>query len=514
MARDGHATSMSATFPNHKEHGEMTRDTSGAERAPAPKLKRSMGLWMATALVVGNMVGSGIFLLPATLAGSAGPISILGWVFTGAGAILLALVFANLGKAFPRTGGPYAYARRAFGDFVGFQTAWGYWIAVWAGNAAIAVAFVGYFAVFWPELGDSNSLAAAVGIATIWLLTLTNVLGARQGGAVQVVTTVLKFVPLAAIGVIGLFFIDADNLSPFAPQGSDLSLLSTTAALTLWAFIGLESATVPAEEVKDPERTIPRATIIGTTLAAGLYLVATVAIMGILPTAQLAESSSPFADAAGVAFGGGWDKAIAAVAMISSFGALNGWIMLQGRVPLAAAEDGLFPKRFAKVHGERKTPVFGLVVSSVLVTVLMAMNYNSSLVDQFEFVILLATLTTLVPYAYASAAQVMLFITDRGAFKGVKFLRDTVIAALAFAYSVWAIAGAGDDIVTKGFVLMLAGVPVYLWVRWKAKAQPQPEPSGSSVGAMLGPVAFDPNESEEHRGVADHRFARRDRVQP
>src|SRR6185295_8318924 len=132
------------------------------------KLKRSMGLWMATALVIGNMVGSGVFLLPATLAGTAGPVSILGWVFTGAGAVLLALVFANLGRALPRTGGPYAYAKRAFGDFVGFQTAWGYWIAVWAGNAAIAVAFVGYLTVFWPALGDNNLLGALVGIALIW----------------------------------------------------------------------------------------------------------------------------------------------------------------------------------------------------------------------------------------------------------------------------------------------------------------------------------------------------------
>src|ERR1700754_2490758 len=164
-----------------------------------PKLKRSMGLWMATALVVGNMIGSGVFLLPASLAGTAGPVSLLGWIFTGAGAMLLALVFANLGRALPRTGGPYAYARRAFGDFIGFQTAWGYWIAVWAGNAAIAVAFVGYLIVFWPAAGDNNLLGVLVAIGLIWLLTFVNALGSRESGTVQVVTTVLKFVPLAAI---------------------------------------------------------------------------------------------------------------------------------------------------------------------------------------------------------------------------------------------------------------------------------------------------------------------------
>ena len=153
------------------------------EHAP-PKLKRTMGLWMATALVVGNMVGSGVFMLPASLADAAGPVSIFAWVFTGAGAILLALVFAGLGRSLPRTGGPYAYARRAFGDFIGFQTAWGYWIAVWAGNAAIAVAFVAYATVFWPTLGENNLLAAFVGIGLIWLLTFTNALGTRESGII------------------------------------------------------------------------------------------------------------------------------------------------------------------------------------------------------------------------------------------------------------------------------------------------------------------------------------------
>jgi APA family basic amino acid/polyamine antiporter len=448
-----------------------------AESRPSPpKLKRTLGLWMATALVVGNMIGSGVFMLPATLAGAAGPVSLLGWIFTGAGAMLLALVFANLGRALPRTGGPYAYARRAFGDFVGFQTAWGYWIAVWAGNAAIAVAFIGYLAVFWPAVGTHDLLGALMAIALIWLLTLVNALGTRESGAVQLATTVLKFVPLAAIGIVGLFFIDGSNYEPFAPHGHSLSLLSTTAALTMWAFIGLESATVPAEEVDDPERTIPRATILGTGITTVLYIVATVAVMGIIPAATLADSTSPFADAAGVAFGGGWDKVIALVALVSTFGALNGWIMLQGRVPLAAAEDGMFPAPFARVHGERRTPIFGLVVSSVLVSALLLLNYTKGLADAFEFVILLATLTTLVPYAYSAAAQAYLWLVEREHFQPRKLVRDTVVALLAFAYTVWAIAGAGEDIVTKGFVLMLAGVPVYVGMRyWQKRNAPELE---------------------------------------
>lgn len=454
-------------------------------------LKRTMGLWMATALVIGNMVGSGIFLLPASLAGAAGPVSIIGWLFTGVGAMLLALVFARLGRTFPRTGGPYVYSRRAFGDFAGFWTAWGYWIAAWAGNAAITVAFVGYLAVFWPALGTHNLLAAIVGIGTIWLLTGVNLLGIREGARVQLVTTILKFVPLIAIAIVGLFWINTDNLTPFSPHGT-WSAISAAAPLTLWAFIGLESATVTAEEVRDPERNIPRATIIGTAAVTVIYILGTLVVMGALPMNQLADSSSPFAAAAGAMWGGSWTKIVAAVALAATFGCLNGWIILQARVPLAAAEDGLFPAEFAKVHGERKTPVFGLVVSSFFVSVLMLMNYTKGLVDAFTFIILLATLTTLVPYAFSAAAQAHLYLTERHLFDPKNFWRDLFIAALAFVYSVWAITGSGKDIIAKGFVLLLAGIPVYTLVRWRETRKT--EKLTATMETPAPPVAETPQE--------------------
>jgi basic amino acid/polyamine antiporter, APA family len=453
-------------------------DLAGAGR---PRLKRSLGLWMATALVIGNMVGSGVFGLPASLA-STGPISLLAWVFTGAGAILLALVFANLGRAYPETGGPYAYARRAFGDFAGFWTAWGYWIAAWAGNAAIATIFVSYASVFWPSLGTDNVLAFTLGLSVIWVLTLANIAGARESGIIQLVTTVLKFVPLLLIGLIGLFYMHSANFTPFDPNHVSLSghwhAISFAATLTLWAFLGLESATVPAEEVKNPEKTLPRATILGTTITTGLYVLATVAIMGVIPAATLAGSNAPFADAAREIFGSSVmgvspDKLIAAVAMISTFGALNGWILIQGRVPLAAAQDGLFPKAFAQVSGTRKTPVVGLVASSVLLSGLMAMNYQSSLTDTFTKIVILATLTTLVPYAFAAAGQLMLMFTDRERFSGRRLTLDATIAILAFAYSFWMIYGAGEEYIAQGFLLLMAGVPVYVFMRWRqSKASP------------------------------------------
>lgn len=433
----------------------------------APSRRKRLGLSMATALVVGNMIGSGVFLLPASLA-EFGGISIVAWIVTALGAMALALVFARLGRAFPKTGGPYAYTRKAFGDFVGFQTAWGYWIAVWAGNAAIAVAFVGYLSEFWEELATDNALAAGVALAAIWFLTWINALGVRTGGWVQGITTVLKLVPLVAIATIGLFSFDPDNFGAFNPTGgSAFTALNAAVALTLWAFIGLESATVPAEDVENPEQTIPRSTIVGTAVAGVVYVLGTVAVMGAVPVAALGASSAPFADAA-EAMWGGWAADLVAVgACISAFGALNGWILLQGQVPMAAARDRLFPAAFGRTD-RNGTPLLGLVVSSVLVTVLMLMNYNASLVDQFTFVILLATLTTLVPYAYSAAAEVMLMVTEREAFSGRRLAKDVVIAGLAFAYSLWAIAGSGYEVVFKGFLLLLAGVPVYVYLKWRA----------------------------------------------
>ncbi len=441
--------------------------------------RRGLGLGLATALVIGNMIGSGVFLLPSSLA-KYGGISLVAWLFTAAGAMLLALVFARLGRAYPQTGGPYAYSRRAFGDFVGFQTAWGYWIAIWAGNAAIAVAFVSYLSRFWDGLA-TNSLLAAV--AAIWLLTWVNALGVRQGGLVQAATTVLKLVPLLAIATIGLFFVKSGNFHPFNASGtSAFHAVTAAAALTLWAFIGLESATVPAGDVRDPKRTIPRSTVLGTLVTALVYILGTVAVMGVIPASVLAGSNAPFADAATQMFGGWVGDAVAIGAIISAFGALNGWILLQGQIPMAAARDRLFPAPFARTtrHG---APVFGLVVSSVLVTGLIFMNYTKSLVDQFTFIILLATLTTLVPYAYSATAQLMLMATDRAAFSGRRLATDATIALLAFAYTLWAIAGAGYEVVFKGFLLLLAGIPVYVWMRWRAARPSKAAPAAPPLEA-------------------------------
>jgi APA family basic amino acid/polyamine antiporter len=435
----------------------------------APTPQKKLGLWMATALVVGNMIGSGVFLLPASL-GAYGAISLVGWLFTSAGAVLLAVAFARLARMMPRAGGPYAYTRAGFGEFAGFLVAWGYWISICAGNAAIAVGMVGYLGFFWRPFATSLALGAATALGAIWLLTWVNARGVREAGSVQLVTTALKLLPLVAVGIIGLAFVHWDNFTPFNSSGhSTLSAVSATAALTLWAFLGLESATIPAGEVERPERTIPRATLLGTVLAAAVYILGTVAVMGVIPPATLATSTAPFADAASAMWGSWAAHVVAAGAAISCFGALNGWILLQGQLPLAAAVDGVLPPVFGRLSA-RGMPVASLVISSVLVTAIVGMNFTKGLVAEFTFIILLATLTTLVPYVFSTGALVLRHVKERRQLSGTQLASALAVALLAFLYSVWAIVGSGADTVFWGCVLLLAGVPVYTWVR-RARAR-------------------------------------------
>ena len=431
--------------------------------------KQKLGFWMCTALVVGNMIGSGIFLLPASLA-LYGGISILGWLITATGSILVALVFSKLSKMIPKAGGPYAYSRDAFGDFAGFLVAWGYWLSIVAANAAIAVAFVSYLTVFWPALADNNLLAALVALSSIWFLTYINIIGIRSAGMVQLVTTIIKILPLILIVFFGLFYVDFSNFTPFNISGkSSMSAITATIALTLWAFLGLESSTVPAADVKNAKVNIPRSTVIGTVFTAILYILSTVVVMGIIPASQLAKSTAPFVDTAGVIWSSWAGYVVGIGAIISCFGALNGWILLQGQIPLAASLDGIFPKVFSRVS-KNGTPISGLIFSSLLITILMALNYTKGLVELFTFIILLATLTALIPYVFTSMAELMIFIKYPERFSGEKLLGSSVIAIFAFIYSIWAIAGSGQETVYWGFILLICGIPIYVWTRWKQSA--------------------------------------------
>jgi len=332
--------------------------------------KKPLGFWRTWSLSVGYMIGSGVFLMPTVLA----PYGLLGfstWLISGTGAILIALSLASLSKRIPKVGGPYAYTRAGFGDFVGFLMAWIYWISLWTATAAIVVAFIGYMGVFIPVLNENFAYATMAGLVTLGFLVMINIAGIRQAGIFQLVTSILKIIPLLAIGFIGLLFIDAGNIPEWNPSGqAPLSVLASASILTMWAFVGLEAASVPAGDVVNPEKTIPRALVWATVTVLAIYLLSSFAVMGIIPGGELATSQAPFAEAATRIWGkfGGWFITVGA--LVSTLGAANCSVLLSGQTPMAAAFDGLFPKVFGKLSKSR-TPVFSLAVGGVLAGILI-----------------------------------------------------------------------------------------------------------------------------------------------
>jgi APA family basic amino acid/polyamine antiporter len=331
------------------------------------------------------------------------------------------------------------------------------------GNAGIATAFVAYLTPFFPMLKASPLYSGAAAVGTLWLLTAVNLRGVREAGVLQLVTTVLKVLPLVAVGTLGLLAINRANFTPFNPGGgSGVSAVTASATLTLWAFLGLECATIPAQEVRDPERTIPLVTVLGTVVTALIYLLSFAAVMGVLSQPELSASSAPFADAATRMWGRAAGEIVAAGAAVAAFGVLNGWVLMQGQMPLAPARDGLFPARFGRLS-RRGTPAFGLVLSSMLATFLVAANYTRGLVGLFTFTALLGTVTVLLAYLGSSAGQILLIFRQPGRFGGKGARRAMIVSAVAFVYSVWAIVGAGWNVVLWGAVLLAMGMPVYLW---------------------------------------------------
>jgi APA family basic amino acid/polyamine antiporter len=426
-----------------------------------------IGLITTTSLVVGGIIGAGIFLLPASLA-AYGSISILGWLFTATGALILAKIFSNFSKIIVnKSGGPYTYSKAGFGDFIGFLVAWGYWISCWVSNAGLALAIVGALSVFVPSLETEPFLRVGVGLGMIWFFTWICSRGIKTAGKVQLVTTVLKLLPLAFIIIAGVFFFDIDNFPAFNLTGeSDFATIPAVAALTLYAFLGLESATIPAENVKNPEKTIPRATMLGTLIVTLVYILSTIVLFGILPVDILANSPAPFAEAGEIIGGKYAGYFVAAGAAISAIGCLNGWILMSAHLPMAAAKDNMFP-RFFKKENKNGAPIFGVLIGSVLTSIILLLNVSDGLVDQFTFIVNLTVLACLVPYLFVSASYVLVVIEKKLHLNN--FLKTFVLGSLGFTYSLWAIYGSGSDTVFYGFLLLLLSIPFYLMMKWNQR---------------------------------------------
>ncbi len=430
------------------------------------ELKRDLGLAAAVAIVVGNCIGSGIFTSAASLATASNPkTAILAWIITAAGSLLIAFSFASLGTAIPRTGGPIVYTRAAFGDFAGFLIAWTYWIGAWVGNAAIITAFMLYFTYFVP--GAATPLAAfLVTSGVLWFFTIVNILGVKGAGRVSIITTVLKVGALVVFVVIaGMHFNPAMLNTVSSANVSGMGTLPAAIAIALWAFVGIESATVPAGEIKNPEKNIRRSTIYGTLATAIIYIIVSVVAMGVLDQATLARSNAPLADIINAATGGTWGGNFVALgAIVSALGASSGWILTTARSAFGASQDKLFPAALGKIHPKYLTPVNSLIVSGLAANALLILNYMGTLSSAFNFMLLLATLAFLPAYAFSAAADIILLKNRSPEFHFFSFLKNSFFALLAFGYSIYAIYGTGAKVVMYGFILMLLGIPVYLFM--------------------------------------------------
>jgi basic amino acid/polyamine antiporter, APA family len=442
------------------------------------------GLTAAIALIVGSIIGVGIFNLPTSLA-VYGPITLISMALTTVGALALALLFASLSRRLPADGGPYAYARVAFGNRLGFANAWSYWITAWAGNAAIAVGWVLYVEHFINK-GHTRWITVLLVLVGLWLPASVNLSGVKNIGSVQVVTTVIKFAVLAFMSTVGLFFISSANFTPWNVSGeSAINAIGGGMAIALFSYLGVETAAVAADRVRNPDRNVPRATVLGTIATAVVYMLSLIAVFGILPTSTLAKATAPFSDAANAIFGGTWAGNVMAVAVIiSGLGALNGWTMICAEMPLAAANDGLFPERFKHIS-KNGVPAYGIIASTVLASVAMGINYlGSNGATVFTTLVLMTGITSAIPYGFSALAQIKWRLMDNRQMHTPRFARDMIVAVLALVFSILFIiysrnTGHSFWVYWAPFFLaagaLLLGIPVYLAQR-RHMAQPQPVP--------------------------------------
>ncbi len=420
---------------------------------------RKLGLWMCIALVMGNMIGSGVFLLPASLA-PFGWNAVAGWIVTIAGAMALALVFARLTRAMPEAGGPSGFVAAAFGDVPAFLVAWSYWVSIWTAVVTIAVAAVSYASSLFPAIAASAERPALLGIGLVWAITLLNLRGARAAGGFQVATTVLKLLPLiVVIGIAALVSLQGQATPPPWPsQGLSLDAVGASVALTLWALLGFESASVATGQARNPAVTVPRATLWGTALTGVVYLLVCSAISLLLPADVASTSPAPFATFLAIYWGPGPAALIAVFACVSCVGALNGWTLMQGEVPRAMAERGLLPHWLALTDGNG-VPRRALLISSGVATLFVLMNASRGMQGLFEFLLLLSTSSTLWLYLACAAAALRIGVARPWALAGA-------------AYALWALSsaeapmgGTTVKISALSLALMVAGLPIYWWAR-------------------------------------------------
>jgi basic amino acid/polyamine antiporter, APA family len=421
---------------------------------------RELGFWTCTALIVGNVIGMGIFVLPASLA-PYGLNALLGWGITVVGMTILARVFARLAASMPEADGPFAYIRSQLGEWPAFVAIWCYWVSLWITNAALAIGVVAYLGALLPGLGGLPPWSLA--LLLIWLFVAVNLLGAHAGGRVQVLTTALKLLPMVVVIGLGLWLlVTQPEAYTRAPPTTPISFgaMLTASTIALFAMLGIESAAVPAGRVHDPARTIPRATIVGTLVTAAIYLAISAVPMFLIPQDELAQSSAPFALLLERYLGEGSGRWLAFFVVVSGLGALNGWTLLVGELTRNMAVHGALPPRFAQVNS-RGAPVFALFGTALLASAMVLMNYSKSLVEGFTFLTLVVTGANLPLYLGCALALVVLRRRRLHPTTGDM----AALGLLGAAYSVFAFVGLGREPFMWALALAAAGLPLFLWMR-------------------------------------------------
>jgi APA family basic amino acid/polyamine antiporter len=426
--------------------------------------QNKMGFWAVTSLVAGCQIGTGIFLLPANMApfGAAGLCS---WLITATGAMLLALIFAGLCRQIPRTGGPHAFIETAFGKTLGFFSAWTYWVISWLSTPMVVISVVSYLT---PVTGSLSSLTnLSLQVVIVLLVTAINLRGVRSAGRVELVFTILKLLPLVLVPFGGLFFFKSSHFVPFNPTSeSTFHVLNAAALLTLWGFIGVESATAPADAVDNPRKTIPRAIIMGTLIVAIVYIFSSVMITGVVPQDVLAQSKAPFADAAQIIFGGNWYLVISIAASIVCFGTLNAWVLTSGQIALGAASDGYLPRLFM-AKNKNDAPKWGLLVSSLGMIPVLALTVSKDFISQVNLIVDLSVTAFLFIYTLSVLSYLKLFLRSE---KGAN-IKAIILGVAALSFCGWALYSAGLKMVVMATLISLSGVPVYLFKKIKKSRQ-------------------------------------------
>ena len=420
-----------------------------------------IGFWRGWSIAVGCAIGSGVFMMPTLLA-PYGMLGLAGWLTAGAGSLLIVLSLSRLARRIPKLGGPYAYVRAGLGDFAGFLIAWTYWIACIAAVAGIAIAFVGYLGFFFPFITESSVISLLVALVLVWSLVALNMRSVDGSGTFQVATTLLKILPLLVMIVMGFIHMEPEIMPPLNPtELHPIALLATVTTLVMWSFTGIETAAVPADNMAEPDKLIPRILLASVLTILVIYFLVSVTIAMVVPADELLVSTAPFSLAASKMMGPIGGAFITIGALISTLGSLNANTLTAGNIPLAAAKDHLFPVRFATVS-QAGTPTFSLMVAGCFVTALLLFNYTKGLVEAFTFMAMLSTLSTLMAYAFSAVAEFYFLKSD-----GLSPERNRAVglSIAAFLYSFFAIWGAGAEVVFYSFMLIMVGMPFYALVR-------------------------------------------------